>query len=205
MRKGGFVKYSILTLAGLVISLAAAGQSIMAESYSRKFYSDLPVWAIKTNLLYDATSTINLGVEVGLAPNMTLDISGNYNPWTLSNGRKFRHWLIQPEYRYWLNSRFNGSFFGVHVHYAEYNINKIHLFSTTNRRKQGNLYGLGVSFGHQFRIAGKWSIEATIGVGYAHLRYDQYDCSNCGRYIGTKHKNYFGPTKAGISIIYLIK
>ena len=33
--------------------------------------------AVKTNLLYDATSTINLGVEFALTPKWTLDVAGN--------------------------------------------------------------------------------------------------------------------------------
>lgn len=44
-------------------------------AYGQKF-------ALKSNLLYDATATINLGMEVGLAPKWSLDISGNYNGWT---------------------------------------------------------------------------------------------------------------------------
>lgn len=35
--------------------------------------------ALKSNILYDASGTINLGAEVGLAPRWTLDVSGNYN------------------------------------------------------------------------------------------------------------------------------
>lgn len=56
--------------------------------------------AVKTNLLYDATSTINLGTEFGLSPKWTLDVSANYNPWTYSNNKKWKHWLVQPEARY---------------------------------------------------------------------------------------------------------
>ena len=41
--------------------------------------------AIKTNVLYDIAATVNAGVEFGLAPKWTLDISGNYNGWTLSD------------------------------------------------------------------------------------------------------------------------
>lgn len=36
--------------------------------------------AIKSNLLYDAATTMNLGLEIGLAPKWSLDLSGNYNP-----------------------------------------------------------------------------------------------------------------------------
>ena len=35
--------------------------------------------ALKSNILYDASGTVNLGAEVGLAPKWTLDVSGNYN------------------------------------------------------------------------------------------------------------------------------
>ena len=76
-------------------------------------------WAVKSNLLYDATATINLGVEAALGPRVTLDISGNYNPWEFGDAR-WKHWLIQPEVRYWLCESFNGHFFGLHAHYAEY-------------------------------------------------------------------------------------
>ena len=37
--------------------------------------------ALKSNLLYDATTTMNLGLEFGLARKWTLDVPVNYNPW----------------------------------------------------------------------------------------------------------------------------
>ena len=57
-------------------------------------------WAVKTNLLYDATATINLGAEIGLAHKWTLDLSANYNGWTFNDNKKWKHWLAQPEARY---------------------------------------------------------------------------------------------------------
>ena len=56
--------------------------------------------ALKSNILYDASGTINLGAEVGLAPKWTLDVSGNYNGWVRSHGRTWKHWMLQPEARY---------------------------------------------------------------------------------------------------------
>ena len=53
--------------------------------------------AVKSNLLYDATSTLNMGVELGLSRQWTLDVPLNYNPWKPGNGRRLRHWGIQPE------------------------------------------------------------------------------------------------------------
>ena len=53
--------------------------------------------AIKTNLLYDISTTINLGAEFRLAPKWTLDLSANYNPFTFSDSKKWKHWMAQPE------------------------------------------------------------------------------------------------------------
>ena len=202
----GTIKRVLPVLMGMVCCTLASGQTLVEYSFSGRSGGDgsIPVVGIKTNVLYDATSSINLGVEVNLTENMTLDIAGNYNPWTFSDGRKFRHWLIQPEYRYWLRRSFDGHFFGTHVFFADYNVAGIKMLGTEHTRHQGNLYGLGVSYGYQWQLGNHWNFEATIGIGYARLKYDQYDCKNC-KISTAEHKNYFGPTKAGISIIYLIK
>ena len=81
--------------------------------------------AVKTNLLYDATSTINLGVEFALTPKWTLDVAGNYNPWTFSNNRKWQHWLVQPEARYWFCNKMMGHFVGFHAIAGSYNIGNV--------------------------------------------------------------------------------
>lgn len=69
--------------------------------------------AVKSNLLYDATTTVNLGLEFGLARKWTLDIPVNYNPWKPDNGRRLRHWGVQPEVRYWFCESFNRTFVGL--------------------------------------------------------------------------------------------
>jgi Protein of unknown function (DUF3575). len=71
----------------------------ISEGYAQKV-------ALKSNLLYDATTTMNLGLEIGLARKWTLDIPVNYNPWKLSDGKRLRHWGIQPEVRYWFCESF---------------------------------------------------------------------------------------------------
>ena len=75
--------------------LLMSGTSIYAQVQRNEAY--LPKFAIKTNALYWATSTPNLGFEVGLAKKLTLDISGNYNPWKFGDDRQIKHWLVQPE------------------------------------------------------------------------------------------------------------
>lgn len=165
----------------------------------------MPKFAIKTNALYWATTTTNLGFEVGLSKKLTLDVSGNYNPWEFSNNKQIKHWLVQPELRYWLCERFYGHFFGLHAHYAEANVSNLNIFGLGDYRYQGNIYGAGISYGYQWILNKRWSMEATVGVGYARLNFDKYNCGTCGSKIGKEHKNYFGPTKIALSIIYVIK
>ena len=50
-----------------------------------------------------------------------------------------------------------------------------------------------------------WSIEGTLGVGYAHLHYSKYPCKECGKRLSVNNRNYLGPTRAAVSIIYLLK
>lgn len=166
--------------------------------------------AIKSNLLYDATATINLGLEVGLARKWTLELPVNYHPWKLSDKTRFKHWGIQPELRYWFCERFRRTFLGVHGHYADFNVGGWPDWSFISKnmqenRYQGHLYGGGVSIGHSWILKKRWSLEASIGVGYAHIVYDKLPCTECGTVIKSSTKNYFGPTKASISLIYVIK
>lgn len=171
--------------------------------------------AVKTNLLYGAyTQTPNISVELGLGRRSTLDIGGGYNPWNLNgsteNNKKLVHWLGNIEYRYWLRERFSGHFFGAHALGTQYNIaqkNTPLIFGKDSEkyRFQGYGYGGGISYGYHRILSNRWSIEAQIGVGYARLHYDRYDCMKCGNKLDTESRNYFGPTKAGISLIYLIQ
>jgi hypothetical protein len=163
------------------------------------------VIGVKTNLLYDVTSTVNLGFEVGLAPKWSLELPVNYNPWNLGGDKKIKHWLIQPELRYWLCERFNGHFFGLHGHVAGYNFGGVKLIGLEKHRYEGNLYGAGISYGYQWILNKRWSIEATLGIGYAYLDQTKYFCGKCAEKISDQTKSFFGPTKAGVSLIYIIR
>jgi hypothetical protein len=164
-----------------------------------------PKWGIKTNLLYDATATFNLGVEFRTGKRTSLNIPFSWNPWEFENARQWRHILVQPEFRYWTRETFRGHFFGLHGHYAYYNVGSLpNPFSTymQEHRFEGWLAGAGLSYGYRWNFDHRWGLEATIGAGYAYLSYDKFDCGDCGAHLGEYAKNYFGPTKIGLSLIY---
>ena len=166
--------------------------------------------ALKNNLIYDATLTPNLSLEIGLGKKTTLDIGGGYNPFTFSDHKKFKHWLVQPEFRWWLCERFNGTFFGVHAHGAEFSFACLKLpfglfKDLKDHRYEGYLYGGGVSIGHQWMLGKRWNLEASIGAGYARIHYDKYECKECAPLMESKKYNYWGITRANISFVYFIR
>ncbi|MFT4222127.1 DUF3575 domain-containing protein [Dysgonomonas sp.] len=168
-------------------------------------YDTIFLRGIKTNLVYDLTSTLNLGAEFHLSEYLSLDISFNYNPWTFSNNRKLKHFLFQPELRYWVDESFKGHFLGTHLIYSHYNVGNLPFGSFKNNRYQGDAYGVGFSYGYQWILSPIWGIEATLGVGYIYMDYTRYECKTCGSELGKGSKNYIGPTKAGLSLIYILK
>ena len=183
---------------------------------------------IKSNLLYDATSTINLGVEFALTDKWTIDVSGNYNPWKFPQqkvGRSgiifeqydaiIKHWMIQPEARYWLCEKFNGHFFGVNALGGQFNVGGLS-FLPKNwgksgiqlKRFEGWMMGTGVSYGYHWILSNRMSLEFSLGAGYIYLKYDKY--KNYASKEPTekdayKYKmHYFGLTKAGISVVFML-
>lgn len=166
------------------------------------------VVGIKTNLLMDATKTISLGAEIGLSKKSTLDLTANYNPWEGSNNKMMKMLTLQPEYRYWFCERFNGHFIGIHAHGGIYQFAGLKMpfglwENLQDHRFKGHFYGAGISYGYQWILGKHWNLEGSIGAGYARVKYEQYECKTCGNKVGEGYKNYVGPTKATISLIYL--
>ena len=102
------------------------------------------------------------------------------------------------------------TFVGLHGHYADFNVGGWPDWSFISKnmqrnRYQGHLYGGGISIGHSWILKKRWSIEASLGLGYAHIVYEKYPCATCGTKLKDGNKNYFGPTKASVALIYVIK
>ena len=203
------MKVNILKVMLLLTVMLCGIQSVKAQKVG-----------VKTNLLYDATSTVNLGIEFGIARKWTLDISGSYNPWSFSENRKMKLWLVQPEARWWMCQKFSGHFLGIHAQGGEFNFGgmlpwgfksgkmfgAIENKNIRDHRYEGWLAGGGVSYGYHWILGKRWGLEATIGLGYAYMKYDKFLCEKCGdKLTNGQVKHYFGPTKAGITLIYLLK
>lgn len=192
------IRKTLLTLGvALLAAIGAKGQVV----------------GLKTNLLYDAALSPTLGLEFGLAPKWSLDISGTYNNWAIRD-HKWKQWMVQPEARLWFCRRFAGHFLGLHAIGGQYNFGNIdfggHNFLGTDlklledHRLQGWMAGAGIAYGYSWILGKHWNLEAELGIGWIFTRYDVFNCDKCGKKIeeDVPH-NYYGPTKAAINLIYL--
>ena len=190
-----------------LLAMAAFGQEQQKDTQN-----DIqPTWSIKNNLLYDATLTLNIGLEFRIGPRSTLQAFYGLNPWKWSDTKKWRHWSLMPEYRYWLNKEkapyLLGWFAGVHALGGEFNVGGVKMpFGMMkwleNNRYEGWYIGGGLTLGHAWRLSERWRLEAAIGVGYIRLKYDQYENEVCGDFVGKDTYHYFGPTKLALNIAY---
>ncbi len=165
--------------------------------------------AVKSDLLTGALSSPNLSVEVKLSDRFTLEAGFHYNPFPAGGDKRWKHWFVQPELRYWMCQPFGGHFFGAHLMYGVYNAGDMKLplglfKGVRSSRYEGDFLGLGVPYGYHFILSPRWSIETSLGVGFLHIGYERYRCLHCGEQTGGGYKNFIAPTRAAVSLVYLI-
>lgn len=196
MRLNKIILSGIVAVAALFVTHGAKAQDV----------------AIKTNLINDIALSPNIGVEIGLAPKWTLDMTAEMNLWKVDS-RSWKHAYFQPEARYWFCQRFAGHFIGFHALGGIYNFGKLNLPFTLfgsnlkelkDKRYQGWAAGAGIVYGYAWPVHKHWNIEAALGIGWLYTCFDSYPCDVCGTKIDRRRPhNYFGPTKIAVSVEYL--
>ena len=177
---------------------------------SKPFYM-----ALKTNMLYDVLAVPNIGVEFYLGKNWS--ISGNWMYGWWKKNSSHRYWRIYGgdlAVRYWLGKKANekpltGHHIGIYGQAFTYDFEwggKGYmggepggtLWDKTN-------YAAGVEYGYSLPVANRLNIDFTLGVGYWGGKYYEYIPLD-GHYVwqATKKRHWFGPTKAEISLVWLL-
>jgi hypothetical protein len=123
------------------------------------------------------------------------------------NNKKLAHYVVRPEFRWWLCERFNGHFFGVHAFFSNYNVGTydIPLLFEKQYRYEGNAFGAGLTYGYMLTLSGRFALEFNIGVGGMYMQYRRYNCAGCETEYQLGDKIYLGPTRAGITLVFNIK
>lgn len=181
----------------------AQAQTIVEPAAPSKPYC----FAVRTNLLYDAFLLPTLGVEWRVNNNIGIKLDGSYSHWGDEKGKVQKIWLINPEMRWYLldNKRF---YVGASANFGEYNIYKYMLggLFSDDTGYQGKLWGAGLTVGYQLYLSRSFSLDFNLGLGYTNLEYDSFNIVNETRVYKDKNKSkdFWGPTQAGISLIWTI-
>jgi len=173
-----------------------------------------PVYiAIKNNLLYDAVLLPNLAVEVYLGAKWSLQANGNMSWWTFNKPEQ-KEWFhriqtVGAELRYWYDSPFplHGQAIGVYGMTGNYDLRLL----PTNENSKGWLsnhsWSAGLSYAYSVPLSCYFNLEFGISIGYVGGKYYPYNyCIEDAWWAQQDEKNrhYFGPTQAGISIVWMI-
>lgn len=120
-------------------------------------------FAVKANALGLVTGTVNAGVEMSVAKQWSVELSGYWNP-IQTDRFSARAWWVQPAVRWWRYEHFVGHFFAAHPAYGRYNVGN----SVWHRR--GWFTGLGFSYGYTWILTKRWNLTAEGGIGVYYMR-----------------------------------
>lgn len=176
----------------------------------RHFYMD-----VKTDLLYDAVLVPNLGAEFFLGKNLSFYGEWMYAWW--DNENRHRSWRIyggDVGLRWWLGRKahakpLSGHHLGIYAGILTFD------FATGDRGYLGgkpkgtlwdrHLINAGMEYGYSLPVAKRLNIDFSIGLGYLGGHYIKYFPFDNDLYREKEiNLRFFGPTKAEISLVWLI-
>ena len=196
--------WTIVLLLALTTHQVAHAQSPKGEEARQ------PRVALRTNLLYDATLSPNLGVDVRVDSAWTVGLLAGLNAWDIdkTENKKWRHALFSLRARKYRDSLFHKGYYEADVIYSHYNVGNTKipfgLYSAVkDRRLQGDLIALGGKYGYSWILARHWRIEAEAGVAVGYAWFKEYDCDHCGTYYGKGDRIFLLP-QLGINVVYII-
>lgn len=156
--------------------------------------------ALKTNALYWATLSPNLGTEFRISRHYTLNLEVAGNPFKISDKFKTHFAGASPELRYWFSGRPQTRHFaGIMGLAAGYSlgINDVH--------HRGTAWGGGLTYGYSFVLSKRWSLETSVGAGVLKIEEKKYHTGDEVPATANRSKIIFAPMKLGISFVYILK
>ena len=181
-----------------------------AEPKCKPFYM-----AIKTNMLYDIAAIPNIGAEFYLGKNFS--IAANYaHAWWKKDTKNiyWRYYGADASLRWWFGKAsrikpLQGHHIGLNYQILTYDF-ELGDKGIMAGMPNGNLtdranHIVALEYGYSLPIARRLNIDFSIGVGYHWGIFEEYipvDGHNVWQ--ATKRRQYFGPTKLEISLVWLI-
>ncbi|MBQ2134042.1 MAG: DUF3575 domain-containing protein, partial [Bacteroidales bacterium] len=179
--------------------------------------------ALKTNALYDILLTPNVGMEIPVYKNWSVAANWMY-AWWKADPNSWYHRIyggdieVRRYIRQWPWSKANGTgkanengkasctpLAGWHIGvYAQMLTYDFEWGGTGNLGDKWS-YAAGVAAGYSKNIAPRLNLDFTLGVGYLTGEYMEYKpIDNCYVWQATKQRHWIGPTKAEVSLVWLL-
>ena len=168
-------------------------------SVSTSRHTSHDTFSVRANLLRWATLTPDLGLEWRISPSWSLLVNGSWTSWSWNDkDRRYALWEVTPEVRYYIGKEKCG-YIGAMYKAGSFN----YKFSETG--KQGDLMGGGITGGYILRLNKALNLDFSLGVGCIHADYEKYTVIDGVRVrCGKESKNWWGPTSAGVSLVWTI-
>ena len=153
---------------------------------------------LRTNLLQWILLTPNIGVEYIFNERLSVLLEANFTHWDWKDGeRHYRLWSLSPSLRYKINPHW---YTGIGYQGGEFG------YKFGKEGKQGGSHTINLQGGYLLVINDRISFDFGLGLGYVHASYDKYqriEGCNVNTETGIK-KNYFGPTRIDVTLIWSI-
>lgn len=171
--------------------------------------------ALKTNMLYDVLGVPNVGLEFYLGKNWSVGGNWMYGWWDKDS--RHRYWRVYGgdiAVRKWFGKKadrkpLTGHHVGVYGQLFTYDFERGGK-GYMGGEPGGTLwekanYAAGLEYGYSLPVAPRLNIDFTMGIGYWGGKYYKYIPLD-GHYVwqATKNRHWFGPTKAEISLVWLL-
>ena len=175
------------------------------------------MFALKTNLLYDALTLLNYSIEVPITERFSA-LWYHQFPWwrwgEADNQYCIRFLSIGAEGRWWFKpkprpqmgksvqrDKLMGHFVGLYAESGKWDFEW-----GRDICHQGEHWSVGLSYGYSMPLGRRLNMEFSISVGYASIPYRKYEPSEDYEILWRdpeKHGrwHYFGPTKAQVSLV----
>ena len=168
-----------------------------------------PCLFLKTNMLYDLLTFVNVSVEVPFSEHLTAEATVVYPWWRDASSHKtiqMRYVAVTP--RYYFNNAdrsYTSLFAGLTVGGGKYDL------QWTRRGVQGSMWHVSPVIGYSHQISKRWKMEYSASVGFVHTKYQKYTQTSDTPYGEIKVKDYpwvskvlntILPTSLNVSIVY---
>ncbi len=196
--------------------LTADVPQLMPWIYTPEIKRSKPFYmALKTNMLHDVALIPSIGAEFYLGRNFSIVGNWSYGWWDKNLKHLWwRYYGGDLAVRWWFGKAAHEKPLTGH-HLGLYGGAFTFDFETGGRGYMGgrpghslwdrSLMNVGVEYGYSLPIARRLNIDFTIGLGYVRGHYVKYHPANKWYVWDSLNRlNWFGPTKAEVSLVWLI-